>query len=58
MDKWVDEWGKSSISIGNEFQSNITCNGHKAVVSHMEEGNLIVFLAEDEEESIQKVDKF
>ena len=57
MNKGVDDGSETSVAVGNELQAYIASDRHQAVMSHVEERDLIVLLSKNEEQSVKKVDK-
>ena len=57
VDESVEERAKQSVSARHVLDAQPKEDGHQSVVHHMQRGDLIVFLSQNEENCIEKVDK-
>lgn len=55
MDEGVDEWGESSVAVGDKLETHVTRDGHEAVMRDMQQGDLIIFLPQNKEQGVKEV---
>ena len=58
MYKGIYDRSKASVSVRNEFQSNITRDRHETVVGDVEKCDLVLLLSQQEEECVEEIEKF
>ena len=55
MDEGVDEGSESSVAVGDKLETDVTSDGHEAVMRDMQDGDLIIFLPQNKEQGVEEV---